>query len=188
MNQLLLASEERIKQYPILTMKTPLPILLSAVVFASPAFGQADAALDARIARGKIAFATCSACHGADGKGLPTVPPMAPSLVGSKLAAAAPEVSIAIVLKGIQKMDQKYLGVMAPLGAAMTDEQIADVLTYVRKSWGNTAAPVTAEEVKTVREKYKDINVSLPRTAYEKKAEKLAEEAAGKAGAAPAPK
>jgi mono/diheme cytochrome c family protein len=37
----------------------------------------------------------------------------------------------------------------------LTDEQIADVLTYVRgnKEWGNDAPPVTAEQVKTVREK-----------------------------------
>jgi mono/diheme cytochrome c family protein len=146
---------------------------------------QADPALEAQITRGRTAFVTCAACHGMDGKGLPTTPPMAPSLVASKLLNAPAEVPITIVLKGIQKMDAKYLNVMAPLGTAMTDEQVADTLTYARRSWGNTAPAVTAAEVKAVREKFKDINQPLPRTSYEKKAEKMAAEAAGKKDAAP---
>ena len=36
----------------------------------------------------------------------------------------------------------------------MTDEKIADVVTYVRQSWTNDAAPVTAAQVKQVRDKY----------------------------------
>ena len=168
-------------------MKNQLKIItLAALLTAGTVPSHADAALDARMAKGKIAFTTCAACHGMDGKGLPTNPPMAPSLVGSKLANAAAEVPVTIVLKGIQKLDQKYLGVMAPLGAAMTDDQLADALTFIRNSWGNSASAVTAEEVKALREKFKDINVSLPRTAYEKKAEKLAADAA-KPGAVPAP-
>ena len=34
----------------------------------------------------------------------------------------------------------------------MSDQHIADVLTYVRNSWGNAAAPVSADEVKALRE------------------------------------
>jgi mono/diheme cytochrome c family protein len=130
----------------------------------------ADPSKAARTAREKAAYATCAACHGQDGKGLPTQPPMAPSLVGSKLATASPEVPITIVLKGIQKADAKYLGVMAPLGSVMNDVQIADALNYIRGSWGHQASAVTADEVRAVREKYKEINASLPRRAYEKKA------------------
>ena len=40
---------------------------------------------------------------------------------------------------------------MAGMGAAYTDEQLADVLSYVRNSWGNKATPLTAEQVKKVR-------------------------------------
>lgn len=149
----------------------------------------AEGDVAAQMARGKTAYMTCAACHGMDGKGLPTTPPMAPTLIGSKLLNGPAEVPTAIILKGIQKMDQKYLGIMAPLGAAMTDAQIADVLTYVRGSFGNTAAPVAEADVKTWRDKYKEVNAPLPRTAYEKKSEKLAAEAGGApapAGAAPA--
>jgi hypothetical protein len=40
---------------------------------------------------------------------------------------------------------------MPPIGSKLTDEQIANVLTYVRREWGQTAAPVDADTVKTVR-------------------------------------
>ena len=145
----------------------------------------AEEELGARLLRGKTTFMTCAACHGMDGKGLPTNPPMAPSLSGSKLATGPAEVTTAIVLKGIAKTDAKYLGVMAPLGAGLNDEQIADVVTYIRKSFGNQASEVAVADVKTWREKYKEVTASLPRTAYEKKAEKL--EADAKAAPAPAP-
>ena len=155
-----------------------LPIAALSIAFTGlSARAQDAAALEAQMNRGKLAYATCAACHGVDGKGLPTNPPMAPSFIGSKLATAPAEIPATIVLKGIQKMDAKYLGVMAPLGAAMSDEQIADSLTYIRNSWGNKAGAVTPAEIKAAREKYKDINASLPRAGYEKKAEKLAEEA-----------
>jgi hypothetical protein len=40
---------------------------------------------------------------------------------------------------------------MPPLGAALNDEQIASVLTYVRREWGNTAAPVAPDDVAETR-------------------------------------
>ena len=42
-------------------------------------------------------------------------------------------------------------GLMPPLGAALDDEQIASVLTYVRRQWGNRGTPVTADAVKDTR-------------------------------------
>lgn len=102
-------------------------------------------------------YAICSACHAPDGKGLNagTPMPMAPSLAGSKLATAGDgEVLAAIILNGIQKEDTKYLGVMAPLGAMFTDDQFAEVITYVRSAFGNTAAAVTVDQAKAWREKY----------------------------------
>ena len=40
---------------------------------------------------------------------------------------------------------------MPPLGAALTDEQIAAALTYIRREWGHTASPVDPATVKDVR-------------------------------------
>jgi len=95
---------------------------------------------------------TCAACHGVDGKGVPeTFPP----LDGAAWAVGDPERATKIVLHGLmgelEVKGHKYNNVMAPLGAALNDQQIADVLTYVRQNWSNDATPVSAEQVKKVR-------------------------------------
>lgn len=113
---------------------------------------------------GKTTFATCAACHGPDGKGLAAGPMlMAPSFHGADGAAKLllddnVDKGILVVLKGIQKEGMDYMGMMAPLGAGLSDEQIAAVLTYLRNSYGNSASAVTAEQVATAREKYADVN------------------------------
>ena len=40
---------------------------------------------------------------------------------------------------------------MAPMGAALSDADLATVFTYIRSSWGNKAGPVTADDVKAIR-------------------------------------
>ena len=97
---------------------------------------------------------TCAACHGVDGKGVPeTFPP----LDGADWAVGDPERASKIVLHGLmgelEVKGHKYNSVMAPLGAALNDQQIADVLTYVRQNWSNDASPVSKEQVAKVRKK-----------------------------------
>jgi mono/diheme cytochrome c family protein len=48
---------------------------------------------------------------------------------------------------------------MTAFGAILNDKELAAVLTYVRNSWGNKAAPVSAEAVKKVRESTKDRSI-----------------------------
>lgn len=129
---------------------------------------------DADPAAGKNAYMTCMACHGADGKGMKAgTNLMAPSLAGSKLATGDAAVLIKIILKGIAKEDAKYMMVMAPLEAAYPDDQkLADVVNYVRTSFGNKASAVTADEVKKIREAAKDIKGPLKRTDLVKEEEK----------------
>lgn len=125
-----------------------------------------DAAEKAKLMElGKANFATCMACHGADGAGLPVGPQkMAPTLVASKLAMGKPDVFALIIMKGIAKENQDYLGIMAPLEAAFPDdEKLAAVMTYVRNSFGNTGSVVTAADVKKFREQWKDIKVPVTR-------------------------
>ena len=86
----------------------------------------------------------CAACHQPDGRGREQ---LAPSLVGSELALAAPGIPVRIVLNG----KEGSTGLMPPLGAALTDDQIAAALTYIRREWGHTASPVTPSTVKDVR-------------------------------------
>jgi mono/diheme cytochrome c family protein len=43
------------------------------------------------------------------------------------------------------------VGLMPPLGAALSDEQVAAVLTYVRRAWDNAGSPITAADVAPIR-------------------------------------
>jgi len=100
----------------------------------------------------KVFTATCAACHMANGFGVPgTFPPLA----GSEWVAGNEERLVRIVLHGlsgpIKVNGQEYNNVMAPLGAALKDDQIANVLSYVRSEWGNAAAEVLPETVAKVR-------------------------------------
>ena len=75
----------------------------------------------------------CQSCHQPDGRGQDRV---AASLVGSTFALAVPEVPIRILLGG----KEGDIGLMPPLGSMLSDDQIAAVLTYVRREWGQSAA------------------------------------------------
>ena len=88
---------------------------------------------------------------------------MAPALIDSKVALGDPSIMALVVLKGIQKEGTEYLGMMAPLGAALDDEKLAAVLTYVRGSFGNKAAAVTKEDAAKYREQWKDITAPVTR-------------------------
>jgi mono/diheme cytochrome c family protein len=97
-----------------------------------------------RFGEGQQVFtAICAGCHQPNGEGRTGV---AKSLVGSQWALAiAPQVT-RIVLHG--KEGQML---MPPVGRTMTNDQIAAVLTFVRRSWGNTATPISPAEVQEAR-------------------------------------
>ncbi len=118
--------------------------------------GEIDPAV---MALGKTAYATCAACHGPDGQGLQVGPAkMAPSMTGSELLLGDPDGPLLVVLKGIAKENMDYMGMMAPLAAALDDEKLAAVLTYTRNSWGNSAPAVTVEQAAAARAKFADVN------------------------------
>ncbi|MGB8327142.1 MAG: copper-containing nitrite reductase [Steroidobacteraceae bacterium] len=94
---------------------------------------------------------TCSVCHQPNGQGLPNVfPPLARSdfLVANKLRAAH------IALNGLQGPvtvnGNTFNSVMPPM-SQLNDDEIANILTYVLNSWGNSSGRVTTEEVAKVR-------------------------------------
>lgn len=111
----------------------------------------ATGGLQASIARGKqVYLEQCLACHQADALG---VQGMNPPLVKTKFVLGDKATLVKIVLNGLQGVQvdgDDYHGVMAP-HPDLTDEQIADVLTYVRNSFGNKAKAITAAEVKAIR-------------------------------------
>ena len=100
----------------------------------------------------KVFDTTCIACHQANGMG---VPGQYPPLVASEWVTGSEERIIRIVLHGlngpITVEGKEYNNVMAPLGGALKDEQVANVISYVRASWGNTAPEVSPETVARVR-------------------------------------
>lgn len=104
------------------------------------------------IAGAKIYGRNCATCHQYRGEGKPgRYPPLAnsPWLLEDK------ETPIRIVLLGlegpIEAQGQVYDGVMPNMGVTLTDKDVAQVLTYVRTSFGNDAEPITEEEVAKVR-------------------------------------
>jgi mono/diheme cytochrome c family protein len=104
-----------------------------------------DPATAALIERGRVSYAVCAACHQADGRGLPA---LAPPLAGAANVAGPADALIDIVLQG-RDVDPAYPS-MPPL-AALADEDLAGVLTYVRQAWGNAAPAISAEAVRARR-------------------------------------
>jgi mono/diheme cytochrome c family protein len=107
--------------------------------------------------RGDAVYArTCIACHGPEGLG---VPGAFPSLDGSDWLTGDPEVPVKILLNGlmgpIEVVGQKFNNIMPP-HVDLSDQDIADVLTYARQRWSNDAAAVTLEQANAVREATKD--------------------------------
>jgi mono/diheme cytochrome c family protein len=63
------------------------------------------------------------------------------------LLLSGPEIPVRILLNG----KEGPVGLMPPLGAALSDADIAAVLTYVRREWGQTGTPVDPSTVAAVR-------------------------------------
>lgn len=102
--------------------------------------------------RGRLVYSqTCFVCHQPTGKG---VPEQIPPLAKSDLLMADKAGAIRGVLAGrngaLTVNGKKYNGIMIPF-AQLTDEQIADVITYVRNSWGNVGDIASPQEVKEIR-------------------------------------
>ena len=108
--------------------------------------------LKASIDRGKKVYDMyCLSCHMEDGNG---VPRMNPPLSKTTWVLGDKKKLIAVVLNGMDEEininGQAFSNTMAPHDF-LKDEEIADVLTYIRNSFGNKASAVTTAEVKAAR-------------------------------------
>mgnify|MGYP006208142369 FL=1 len=103
--------------------------------------------LKASIARGEKIYTTqCASCHMAEGEGIAEVfPPLAKSeYLNDKNRL------IKVVLQGVRgpmKINGIEYNSEMP-GVKLTDQQVSDVLNFIRNSWGNKAAPILPAEIK----------------------------------------
>ncbi|MBV9987832.1 MAG: cytochrome c [Chitinophagaceae bacterium] len=124
---------------------------------AAPVVKKAAAPAGTAMDRGKLIYTKrCLVCHQVDGGGVPHL--NAPLDGASAVKGKDKAKLIGYVLKGfndrVEIDGEYYSNNMAPL-PDLSDQEIADVLTFVRNSWTNKASAVTAAEVKSVRAKTK---------------------------------
>lgn len=108
---------------------------------------------EAQIARGKqVYMQVCFACHMPDGKGMPNV---FPPLAKSDFLMADRERAMRIVLKGltgpVTVNGATYNSAMPAQESTLTEQQIADALTYVTNSFGNSADAFSVDDVRRVK-------------------------------------
>lgn len=113
--------------------------------------------LQASVDRGKAVYLKrCLVCHQVDGGGVPHL--NAPLDGASQVVGKDKARIIKIVLNGMtEKVEldgEIYSNNMLPQ-KDLTDQEVADVLTYARNTWSNKASAVTVAEVKAVRSKIK---------------------------------
>ncbi len=105
--------------------------------------------------RGKGIFnGLCAACHQPHGYGLDG---LAPPLVDSEWVTGKPDVLARIVMNGLGgpvKVAGRTWDLTMPPMAQLNDDDLAAVLTYVRREWEHTASPVDAKFVKGLRDQY----------------------------------
>jgi mono/diheme cytochrome c family protein len=103
-----------------------------------------------------VFFDGCTACHLAGGKGQPG---MFPPLQGSSVAQQDdPTGVIRLILAGTRTAPTRSrpsFQSMPSFAWKLSNQEVADVATYVRNSWGNRAPPVDAHQVASVRSKLK---------------------------------
>ena len=107
----------------------------------------------AQMANGeKLYKGSCVACHELDGSGAPRIYPPLPG--NANLQSADASSAIRIVLDGAETITTARApntGSMPPYASKMSDQDVADVVTYIRNAWGNAAPAVTPAEVAKAR-------------------------------------
>ncbi|MBS0631404.1 MAG: nitrite reductase, copper-containing [Verrucomicrobia bacterium] len=124
---------------------------IAAEIKSNPAI--AGLTKEMQIEKGKqVYMGLCFACHQPDGNGLPNI---FPPLAKSDFLLADRDRAVRIVLKGLvgplTVNGKKFDSAMPPQEAALTDQQVADVLTYIFNTWGNSGEAFTTDQVKAIR-------------------------------------
>lgn len=106
---------------------------------------------DERSMAERVYYDYCAACHQGDGEG---APPRYPPLAGSEWVTGDKKRLVSVIVQGlegpIEVRGESYNSVM-PQHSFLSDEEIAEVLTYIRQNFGNEASAVSTEEVSRLR-------------------------------------
>jgi mono/diheme cytochrome c family protein len=114
-------------------IKTAITLLFVALPWCAPACADEPA--------GKSQYLKiCSACHQADGRG---VPDAFPALAGNAFVQGDARSVASLPLLG--------RGGMPNFSKRLDDATLAAILNYVRSAWGNTATTITAEQIAALR-------------------------------------
>lgn len=130
-----------------------LGICLAVLPLVAAETNSVPAELASTFNRGQVLFAAnCSMCHQLTGRGSAgTYPPLAASDWLQQNRRLAIRAVVAGLKEPITVNGVRFHGQMPP--ALLTDQQVADVLTFVMNSWGNPGGRVVPQEVAVVRAK-----------------------------------
>ena len=126
---------------------------MKAVATAAASAKVGELTVEEQIKAGQALFAgTCSTCHQPNGEGLEGV---FPPLAGSSYIKADPKAVPRVMLHGLQGPvnvnGKDYNSVMPPM-TQLTDDEVANIATYVLNSWGNPGGKVTNAEAAQIRQ------------------------------------
>jgi len=127
---------------------------LSAVAAAASAASSGELTVAQQMKAGQALFAgTCSTCHQSNGQGLEGI---FPPLAKSSWIAKDPKIVPTAMLYGIQGKltvnGRDYNSVMPPM-SQLTDDEVANIATYVLNTWGNPGGRVTKDEAAAIRKR-----------------------------------
>ncbi len=135
------------------------PHLKSEPIDTSGGLNHSFTATQTSLQQGKALYEThCASCHGEQGQGAITAngKPAYPRLQGNRAVKLnAPDNLIQIILKGgylpATEQNPQPFG-MPPFGPTLTNDEIANLVSYIRNAWGNQARPVLSIQVNKIRE------------------------------------
>ncbi|VXC97067.1 Alcohol dehydrogenase (quinone), cytochrome c subunit [Enterobacterales bacterium 8AC] len=127
-------------------------LYLHSLAVTTPKTANVPSAATSVLEAGRQTYATyCVTCHGDSGQGSDRV---IPALAGNlTVTAENPLTALRVVLEGAHTpiTQQATTVIMPGYGWTLTDADAAELMSYLRGSWGNQAAPVTADQVKAAR-------------------------------------
>ncbi len=134
-------------------------LAFSPLIFAASLFAQEKPAAPSPevMKRGEAIYGkTCIACHQPTGLG---IPPVFPPLAGSEWVAMSPSIPVRNILHGMTgpvTVKGTAYNSMMPAVTGLSDGDIADVVTFVRNSFGNSGSAITEADVKVIKAQYAD--------------------------------